>query len=245
MEKDNKFYSKIAKVPLLNGVKQGTIDAFLEDSRILSFNKDEEIFFQGGVAENFYIILDGYVKLFQIDIEGKEVIHNIRSTGDALLEIIVDDPTYVVNANTITKVTLLSVPLAKVCCFVRDNKIIASNMLSIIIDQYRKCISHFSQLSLKTVSQRVGWFLLKLFIENERNEIIDIPYDKRVVASYLGMKPETFSRIMKQLKDDEFIIQRNTVKVPKANSLCGYCDIWIAKKCPEYHAKKCPYMDHL
>jgi len=51
---------------------------------------------------------------------------------------------------------------------------------------------------LKTATERVGWFLLKLGMEQNAGKAnaITLPYDKTTIASFLDMTPETFSRTL-------------------------------------------------
>lgn len=243
INKNSLLYPKITKLPLLKGIDQKTLDVFLKESRIACFEKNAEIFFQGGEAEHFYIILEGYIKLFQVDIEGKEALLRIVTTGDNLLETVIGNSTYLVNAHAISKVTLLSIPLPYICKLIKHNEIIASNMLSIMIEQSRQSISHFTQISLKTVLQRVGWFFLKLFIGNGRGLTIKLPYDKRLIASYLGMKPETFSRIIKKFERKGVSIKKNVINLSDPFALCAYCDIEIASRCSNHNTDRCPNPD--
>ena len=61
--------------------------------------------------------------------------------------------------------------------------------------------------------------------------------DNKILASYLGIKPETLSRILKKLKSDgEITIKKNLITFLKIDSLCQYCNQNTSEKCLE---KKC------
>ena len=57
-------------------------------------------------------------------------------------------------------------------------------------------------LTVMTAPQRIGCFLLKLCrSKGDRNVGILLPYDKTLVAAFLGIKLETFSRSLAQLRE--------------------------------------------
>lgn len=117
-------------------------------------------------------------------------------------------------------------------------------MLSTVAGRSQALISQFEQLTLKTVTQRVGWFLLKLFLENgERTKQIKLPYDKSLIAGFLGMKPETFSRTLQALKEHGIHIDRNVITLPDVYALCDFCDADLASKCSRAGTKECPNPD--
>jgi len=115
---------------------------------------------------------------------------------------------------------------------IRANRELAINMLATVANRSQSLISQFEQLTLKSVTERVGWFLLNLSHNGGENALrFTLPYDKGLIASYLGMKPETFSRALQQLKDNGIRVERNVVTLPDHFALCEFCDLEIAGKC--------------
>ncbi|WP_201340299.1 helix-turn-helix domain-containing protein [Isorropodon fossajaponicum symbiont] len=51
-----------------------------------------------------------------------------------------------------------------------------------------------------------------------------MPYSKSLTAAYLGMKPESFSRTLAELKKDGIILDNKKIKLANGHELCGYCD---------------------
>ena len=102
-------------------------------------------------------------------------------------------------------------------------------------------IRQIEDTRLKTVDERVGWFLLKLLLEQGRtSRCVNLPYDKSLIASYLDMKRETFSRTLKRMKEKGFKIENDTIVIPKLKSLCNFCDQDTENQCNVSGTSECP-----
>ncbi len=236
------YMDTIRKLPLFTGLNAETLQDLLKHARIVSHNRGAMIFMQNEQASRFYIILQGWVKLFKGNADGQESVLQVMSVGDGLLETAIFNNTpYPANAQAVDNVKLLSIPASIIREKLRHNQELAINMLSAVSGRSQAMISQFEQLTLKTVTQRVGWFLLKLFLESgERTRNLKLPYDKSLIAAYLGMKPETFSRTLQALKEQGIDIERNSVSLPDVFALCDYCDTDLAAKCSRAGTAECP-----
>ena len=192
-----------------------------------------------------HILLEGWVKLFKGNVSGQESILQMLTVGETLLEtIIFNNLPFPVSAQAVDNVKLLSIPASVVREQLQNNKELAINMLSNVAGRSQALITQFEQLTLKTVPQRIGWFLLKLFLENgERKKNLKLPYDKSLIAGFLGMKPETFSRTLQQLKEQGIDINHKSVELLEVLALCNYCDMELAAKCSRAGTKECPNPD--
>ncbi len=70
-----------------------------------------------------------------------------------------------------------------------------------------------------------------------------LPYDKSLIASYLDMKPETFSRSLKKFKTAGFQVNKDSVILPKVGALCGFCDSDLSRVCNIHGTEACPNPD--
>lgn len=236
---------RIRNLPLFAGIDGEDLKEILRFARVTHHEKGALIFMQGEQASRFYIVLKGWVKLFKGDIDGQESILQVLSVGDALLETaIFNNAILPVSAQAIEHVELLSIPSSIMREKLQTNSTLAMNMLSTVAVRSQAMISQFEQLTLKSVSQRVGRFLLKLLLQNEgRGTHFKLPYDKSLIAGYLGMKPETFSRALQTLKDEGIEVERNEITLPSLFALCDYCDIELAGQCPRHQTAECPNDD--
>ncbi len=196
---------------------------------------------EGEPSNRFYIILKGWVKIFKGTDSGDETILQMLSSGDSVLEsaVFLGTP-YPVSAQIVENATILSIPAPLIREQVRQNNNLAVNLLETMSQRSQGMIRQIESARLKSVDERIGWFLLKQFLEQDKEtRCIDLPYDKSIIASYLDMKRETFSRALKRLKEKGFRIENDTVVMPGMDALCGFCDIEIAATCPRHGTDKC------
>jgi len=82
-------------------------------------------------------------------------------------------------------------------------------------------------LTVQNAPQRIGCFLLRLCVnrgKEERSTTLHLPYDKTLIASRLGMKPETFSRALTKLRSEIGIeVNGATVIIENIDDLLSYC----------------------
>jgi CRP-like cAMP-binding protein len=118
---------------------------------------------------------------------------------------------------------------------------LSNNLLSAIAEQAQIYLRQLDQLNLKSVPQRVGNFVLRQFLsDSKREKAITLPYDKSMIAAYLGMQPESFSRALSHLRKEGIDIDKDCITLPHLFALCGYCDIDTAQNCASHGTPECP-----
>ena len=127
---------------------------------------------------------------------------------------------------------------------INTNNDLAINVLTAMSVHSQLLIQGLESIRLKSATERVGWFLLKLLLEQGRvPDMVELPYDKSLIASYLDMKPETFSRTLKKFKQKGFEIRKDAVILPQVKALCGFCDSNVSGICSKHGTPACPNPD--
>jgi CRP-like cAMP-binding protein len=232
---------KIRTLPLFSGLDETSFLDIMKHGRIVSHNKGSMIFIQGEQANRFFVVLEGWVKLFKGDIDGHESVLQMLSSGAALLETnLFSEAPYRVSAQAVQTTKLLSIPSSLIRDKMKSNQYLMTNLIATIAGKSENLISQFEQLTLKSVSQRLGWFLLGLYLDaGEKNNKLFLPYDKSLIAGFLGMKPETFSRTMQALRETGIKSEGNFVTIENASRLCDYCDFDMQEKCKRKGTSAC------
>ena len=115
-------------------------------------------------------------------------------------------------------------------------------MMSAMARYRRQQDRELEHRTIQNAPQRIGCFLLRLADQSKTGPVtIHLPYDKTLVASRLGMQPETFSRALSKLKSQTGItIKGATIEMDSLNQLvefsCAACSSEFP--CKDLTAKK-------
>lgn len=236
-----KNLDKLKVLQLFVGINEVILGNIFSNSKLLRLKKGETLFLQDEQADHVYIIIEGSIKIFKSNEEGEEMLLKVVKVGNSFLEAITFScKKYTTNAQSLEDILILSIPVKILNQNIQKDNRLATNMLTIVGNSSQTLIAKIEQLTLKTSVQRIGWFLLRLFIEKKgKDKTIELPYDKSLIASYLNMKPETFSRSIKQLKEQGIDIAHNTISIKDDFALCEYCNSYVASKCPNIIHQDC------
>lgn len=235
-------YDLIRALPLFRGLSNDVLRDLLRSARILQQEKNAVFINQGETSGRFYIILEGWVKLYASTAEGNESILQILGRRECVAESDMFPITpSTVSAKTITKTKFLSLSSSILRDFIAQHKDLALNLLLLLSRRMQRVVGHFEQLTLHSAKERVGRFLLNQLLDTGiGGPPIMLPFDKSLIAAYLGIKPETFSRILQNFRESGFVIDRQNIALPSPHALCGFCDYDTMQKCDLAGTPSCP-----
>ncbi len=233
----------IQTLPIFSKLNANDLTEMLSHAVIRRYEKGKLLFMQGEMLSRYYLILAGWVKLYKSTESGDEAVLQMLSAGDSLMEasVFLNTPS-LVSAQVVQDTKILSLPAPVIRQSLVDNKDLALNMIGGLSMRSQTLIQQIEHSRLKTATERVGWFLLKLGMEQSggRGRAIKLPYDKSTIASYLDMTPETFSRTLKRFKNKGFHIQNDKITKPDPKALCAFCDEALAQACIFKDQELCP-----
>ncbi len=166
------------------------------------------LFHQGDVADRFYLLLDGQMKLTRVLPEGHEklveVIHAGQSFAEALL--FSGAPNYPVSASALKGSSLVSIDGSHYRRILEEQPKICLDLLATFSIRLHQRLNEIETLSLKNATHRVvRYFLAQLAQLPDGETRIELPVTKQLVAGHLSIQPETFSRIIRRLSDEGII----------------------------------------
>lgn len=235
----------LQNLPIFSAMPDSDLDELLSFAQIREYSKDKLLFLKDEPAARLYIVLNGWVKVFNGLESGEEAIIQMLGSGETLLEsaVFLNVPTPV-NAQVVEQALLLSIPAPVIRQRVQANPKLAVSMLNAVSIRSQRLVQQIELSRLKSAQERVGWFLLRLALSQKPADgVIFLPYEKSIIASYLDMRPETFSRTLQKFKKEGFEVSAEQVQIPDKQSLCDYCDVELAGHCAIAKTPQCPRPD--
>ena len=218
-------FQVLTRLPLFSGMPPAALEHILSDAWVQEFERGHVLFIHAEPAERFYVILDGWVKLFRQTMAGGESVIAVFTGGESFAEAaIFDKGIYPVSAMTVDDSRLLVVPADTFVRRVRENGDYALNMMASMSRHLRGLVRQIEQLAAKSSAERVATFLVRLCPENAGSAVVSLPLEKSLIAGRLGMQPETFSRSLKKLQRLGVSNSRNEVHIRDVAALRDYSE---------------------
>lgn len=204
----------LLELPLFSGLTSAELLDLLSEAWVAVSPATSLLFLQGDPARHFYVVLEGWVKLFRTTAEGDEAIIAVIPQGQSFAEAAVfEEGSFPVSAAMVDDSRLLCVPaepfLEKV---IKDRRMVMKMMAS-MSRRLRQLVNQVEDLSLKSSVERVAGYLAGLCTEQSGAAIVRLPLDKAVIAKHLGMQPETLSRSLARLRTKGIVADGNTVSI--------------------------------
>ena len=196
----------LPSIPLFQGLSEEQKGQLSGLSIRRSVLRGQQIFYEGDKADGFYIVLSGRVKIAKLSPEGKEQILHLMGPGDPFGEVpMFADGYFPANAVALEEVDILFFPRAAFVEIISRHPALAMNMLASLSRRLVHLTKLVENLSLREVHERLAAYLLHLSEQQNQSDTIHLDINKGQLASFLGTIPETLSRILTRLHNDELI----------------------------------------
>ena len=221
----------LRQAPLFQSIDEETAQILAAHCRERKLDKGRDLFAMGDKADAFFIIRKGWVKLYRISREGEETIIHVLGPGESFAEAAVfsDRKIYPVNALAVEDLELVEIPRSYFIQKIEEDSRFALRILGAIAARQHYLVQQLEQVTNRTASQRVGAFLLRFCHREKEIEngalIVNLPYDKAIIAKRLNIKAETFSRALVQLKPYGVATKGRAVTIHAPESLAKFCEV--------------------
>lgn len=175
---------------------------------VTTYTPGEIIFQQGTQATRFFIVCEGVVQLFRTSPMGDKKVIEIVKTGDSFAEaVFFMGGNYPVHAMAVDHVKLAGIAFQDFNGCLVNNISLAFRMMGGMSRRIHGLVNEIDRLTMGTACQRLAFYLLEEARAERHGNASTIQLDapKHVIASRIGVKPETLSRILSRLKDEGIV----------------------------------------
>ncbi|MDA8389309.1 MAG: Crp/Fnr family transcriptional regulator [Gammaproteobacteria bacterium] len=216
----------IRKAALFANLLPEDLRQLLKNAHVRRFKAHEQIFAAGAQATAFYFLISGSVRLFRLSPQGDEKV----------IELVMPDATfgegvvflggrYPVHAAAVTDSEVVELATHHFSSVLASNHDMALRMLAGLSTRLHQLIQDVASLTLETAGQRVAGYLLSQCSPASGDAAIHMVIPKNVVASRIGVKAETFSRVLATLRNLDLIrVTGNDIHVLDRDALMHWRD---------------------
>lgn len=218
-------HAVILRAPLYGVLPPPVRESLLMQCRELSLKRGETLFLQGDLAENLFLVLDGWIKVFRLSPDGAEAVLHIFRPGESFAE-----PAafglgrYPAHAEAASDGRVLVIPAGALMAEVDRTPGLAMKIIALMSQRVHGLIAETERRHFLSTPHRLAAFLADLLqtsdgLSSEVHAVLTLPYDKGLIAARLGMTPESFSRALSKLKPEGITCQGNRVFIQDRHRL--------------------------
>jgi CRP-like cAMP-binding protein len=209
---------------LFSELTEAQLDRVRRHSHLIDMVEGESLFFQGDEAVSFYLVLSGRIKLYRVSPDGKEKVVEILESGATFAEALmfIDQPHYPVTATALSPSRVIGINSKDFKSMLRESIDTCFLLMGSMCFRLRGLISEIDALSLDTGTVRTISYLLQQAPPDR--DSFELQVAKSVIASRLSVKPETFSRILKNLQERKIVsIEGRNVVIHDRDAMISLC----------------------
>lgn len=180
--------------PLFCDLDEKSINALLATARRRRFPKQASIVREGAPADFLHIVIEGLVVLFGSH-DGAETTTEIMGPGSVMyLAAVMRNSVYLNSARTLTACRILTIPAQDIHALCEHDHAIARAIINELAERCRCSVRALKNIKLRSSAERLANWILRTGTNQGKDGWIELAFDKRTLASCLGMTPENLSR---------------------------------------------------
>lgn len=199
-------------IPLFENISDAGRKALADICLSKEVKKKEIFFFEGDKGLSLYILVKGNVQLYKSTPDGREVVIKVVKPGEMFGEVILfEQNTYPVNAVALKDSTVFMISKHQFTCLLEDEDF-RDDFFRSLMQKLRFLADQIRYLTNHDVEERLFMFLKEQFGKKEE---IKITLSKKDVAAAIGTTPETLSRLLNRLKqEDKLTWEDHRITIP-------------------------------
>lgn len=207
-------------LPFFAALAPETFERLTHTARIDRLRRGEVLFRQGDKALFVFVVIEGFIKLSRISVQGDETVIHIFGRGESIAEsVAVLGDNHTTTAEATGPATVARLPAKEVAQIAREAPDLALRILSESSAKIWALMDEIETLKAQTADQRVLRFLHSLCPAPLGPCKVRLPYNKGDIAASLGLKQETLSRSFARLKSSGITIDGREAQIDAAERL--------------------------
>ncbi len=204
----------VTRIAVFRGLRAETVEHIIAPATATMLRPHDWLTRQEDPATAFFIVIDGWLKLYRSAPSGEETVINMLRKGDSYAEAVaLTGNRYLASAEAVTDARVARIPADHLVRCIRQNPEIALAKIASTSQRLDNLIQQIEQLKAHSGLQRVAEFIASMCGVQQGSCVIVLPYDKVIIASRLGLTPEYLSRAFARLRNLGVVVNASRVMV--------------------------------
>jgi CRP/FNR family transcriptional activator FtrB len=193
-------FELVRSLPLFHGIEQDNFDKLTEAALLQRFPARVELIHEGALPDFLHVVIEGSVELFAQHNRRETTLDILGPLSTFILAAVLRDEPYLKSARTLTAARILMIPAEALRDAFGRDPAFARAVVNELASRYRSIVRALKNEKQRTSAERLANWILKADAQQGGNGNVSLIYDKRTLASLLGMTPENLSRSFSLLK---------------------------------------------
>jgi CRP/FNR family transcriptional regulator, transcriptional activator FtrB len=210
---------RMKRLSLFGGVSPALVEGMLRGSYLQRFPAHVELVREGEQADFLHVVIDGQVEVYSAYRDRETTVAVLESGQSFIVAAVILDRIYLKSARALVPSQVLLVPAEAVRhCFAHDAEFARAIALE-LAKAYRGIVKELKNQKMRSSLERLANWIIVQDIANGGAGRIQLPFDKKILASRLGMAPEVLSRSFAALQPYHVSVAGACIKVDDREAL--------------------------
>jgi len=200
MELSNSHFSDMRHTYLFETLNDADFQLAAASANLIQLSIGDMLFAEGDMAHHFYLVHRGMMKLYKSSPDGTERIVELLTAKQMFGEDAMFVGEHSVYADALEPTQLIAFDCTAFADLMHKNADLCLRLLTVMSRRSKKLIDEIGKLTLQGSIQRVAQYLIEAGKYSEMSCTIRLNIPRYVIASRLGVSPETLSRIITKLR---------------------------------------------
>ncbi|WP_420318548.1 response regulator [Ekhidna sp.] len=207
-----------------HAAKYQNIEELSKERKTQTFKKKEIIYREGDFGNFVYKILNGKIKTYHINEDGKEFIHDIRKEGDLLGEqSVIQNNSRTEFAEAMEDSKVMLIPKDDFQELIFKNREVSGQFIKLLSNNLSQREKELMEMAYNTVRKRTADSLIKLYeTYSNDGEKVTVDVSRADLAGMVGTATESVIRILSEFRKDQWIeINGSAITILEPEKISG------------------------
>ena len=210
---------RIRGLRLFENMEPGHFTRLTSGAFMQKFPAGTTLLFEGDNVDFLYILLDGQVEMQGSWHDKETTVSVVRPLSLFILSSVVLDAPALMSVRPLERSEILMLSAESFRRAMQEDGAFAVAVAEELAGWNRALVRQVKNMKLRTAAERLANYLLTLQVQQNGATILELPHEKRILASLLGMTPENLSRAFAALTDYGVAVRGNIVELTMMTAL--------------------------